>query len=180
MKAKRFHLDDGYKAENGYIYLENRQNGGISFGTHEALVIHEAVKKDIAAGTCGSYNWFDSGRAGQYAMDLSLEFRIDEKRENGATYNYYDNINIAVYPAMTHTVQALLELDLVETSDLKTYAEMYPEDYDAEYWALREELGYDLDYKTYLDIRDGAVSVGIIGGADGPTEVVVAEPAPIR
>ena len=27
--------------------------------------------------------------------------------------------------------------------------------------------------KTYLDIRDGAASIGIIGGADGPTEIFV-------
>ena len=106
-------------------------------------------------------------------MELSLEFRIDEKRENGATYNYYDNINVALYPDMTHTVEALLALNLAEEDDFKTYAELHPEEYDAEYWALREELGYDLDYKTYLDIRDGAASIGVIGGADGPTAVYV-------
>ena len=182
MKAKRFHLDDGYKADNGYLYLESRQDGGVTFGTHEAMVIHEAVKKDIAAGTCGIYNWFDNGRAGQYAMELSLDFRIDEKRENGATYNYYDNINVAVYPAMTHTVQALLELDLVETSDLKTYAEMHPYDYDAKYQEYVETFGY-VEYDDYLAVRYGvgtveaidlpAASIGVIGGADGPTAVYV-------
>ena len=173
LKAKRFHLFDDYEAESGYLYLENRRDGGNSFGTHEARVLHEAVKKDVMAGTCGTYNWFNQSRAGQYAVELSLEFRIDEKRENGATYNYYDNINVALYPDMTHTVEALLALNLAEEDDFKTYAELHPEEYDAEYWALREELGYDLDYKTYLDIRDGAASIGVIGGADGPTAVYV-------
>ena len=175
LKAKRFHLYDGYKADNGHLYLDARTGeGSVVFGTKEALVIHEAVKRDVAAGTCGTYDWFDQSRAGQYAIDLNLDFYTDEKRDNGATYSYYDSINVAVYPGMTHTVEALLSLGLAEEDDFKTYAELYPQEYDEEYWALQEELGYDLDYKTYLDIRDGAASVGIIGGADGPTEIFVA------
>ena len=182
MKAKRFHLNDGCSAESGYIYLENRRDRDVSFGTHEALVLHEAVKRDIAAGTCGNYNWFDSGRAGQYAIDLNLDFRIDEKAENGTTRTYYDNINVALYPAMTHTVEALLALNLAEESDLKTYAEMHPEDYNAQYQEYLEKYGY-VEYDDYLAVRYGvgtveaidapAASVGIIGGADGPTEVFV-------
>ena len=178
MKAKRFHLNDGCSAESGYIYLENRRGRDVSFGTHEALVLHEAVKRDIAAGTCGNYNWFDSGRAGQYAIDLNLDFRIDEKAENGTTRTYNDNINVALYPAMTHTVEALLELNLVEPSDLKTYAELYPQDYDAKYQEYMEKFGY-LDYDVYLDVQYGeaidlpATSIGVIGGADGPTAIYV-------
>jgi ABC-2 type transport system permease protein len=182
MKAKRFHLDDGYKADNGYLYLESRRDGGVTFGTHEAMVIHEAVKKDIAAGTCGNYNWFDNGRAGQYAIELNLDFRLEEKAENGANRDYYDYINVAVYPAMTHTVEALLALNLAEVSDLKTYAEMHPYDYDAKYQEYVETFGY-VEYDDYLAVRhgvgeiggafEGASSIGVIGGADGPTAVYV-------
>ena len=178
MKSKRFHLNDGYMAENGYIYPENRRGSDVSFGTHEALVLHEAVKRDIAAGACGNYNWFDSGRAGQYAIELSLEFVVDEDHGNGTGSMYYDNINIAVHPAMTHTVEALLELNLVEPSDLKTYAELYPQDYDAKYQEYMEKFGY-LDYDVYLDVQYGeaidlpATSIGVIGGADGPTAIYV-------
>ena len=182
LKAKRFHLYDGYLPENGYLYLETRQDGGFSFGTNDAMVIHEAVKQDVMAGTCGTYDWFDRSRAGQYAIDLNLEFRINEKRENGATYDYYDSINIALRPSMTHTVEALLALDLAEESDLKTYAEMHPEDYDAQYLEYMEKFGY-VEYDDYLAVRYGvgtvgaidapAASIGVIGGADGPTAVFV-------
>jgi len=183
LKAKRFHLYDGYKADNGYLYLENRRDGGISFGTHEALVIHEAVKRDVAAGTCGTYDWFDQSRAGQYAIELNLDFYTDAKRDNGATYSYYDSINVAIYPGMTHTVEALLTLNLAEEDDFKTYAEMHPEDYDANYNEYLEKFGY-VEYDDYLAVRYGlgtvgaidtpAASIGVIGGADGPTEIFVA------
>lgn len=169
MKAKRFHLNDGCSAESGYIYLENRRDRDVSFGTHEALVLHEAVKRDIAAGTCGNYNWFDSGRAGQYAIDLNLDFRIDEKAENGTTRTYYDNINVALYPAMTHTVAALEELGLAAKQELKTYAELYPEEY-----GIAEKYGLDAPAQTdtIYDFGETA-SIGVIGGADGPTAVFV-------
>jgi hypothetical protein len=103
---------------------------------------------------------------------------------------------------MTHTVEALLELNLAEPEELKTYAEMHPEDYDAQYEAYREKYGY-VEYDDYLAVRYGAgtleaidlpassvgvvggfeepvvvemtpgEAIGIIGGADGPTEIFV-------
>jgi len=185
LKAKRFHLYDDYKADNGYLYMESWRDSkrdSISFGTHEALVIHEAVKRDIAAGTCGTYDWFDQSRAGQYAMDLSLDFRMDSKGENGATYSNYDYISIAVRPGMTHTVEALVSLGLAEPEDFKTYAEMHPEDYNAQYQEYLEQYGY-VEYDDYLAVRYGvgiegaidapAASIGVIGGADGPTAIMV-------
>ena len=178
LKAKRFHLFDGYEATGGYIYLENRRDSDVSFGTHEALVLHEAVKRDVMAGTCGTYNWFDNGRAGQYAIDLSLEFRNEEGYDNGMSTTRYDSINVALYPAMTHTVEALLALNLAEPEDFKTYAELHPEDYDANYQEYLEKYGY-VEYDDYLTVRYGvgtegaAASIGVIGGADGPTAVFV-------
>ena len=88
-----------------------------------------------------------------------------------------------VYPEMTHTVEALLALNLAETGDLKTYAELHPYDYDAKYQEYVETFGY-VEYDDYLAVRYGvgtveaidlpAASVGVIGGADGPTEIFVA------
>ena len=71
---------------------------------------------------------------------------------------------------MTHTVEALEELGLVAEQELKTYGELYPEEYEEK---------YSLDAPTASDaMRYGdfgqAASVGIIGGADGPTEIMVA------
>ena len=180
MKAERFHIDDTLRPDSGYIYREASPRDSISFGTREAQVIHEAVKKDIAAGTCGNYDWFGKNQGKQYAIDLSLEFRESETIYGGDTYVTYDNISVMVYPEMTHTVEALLELNLVKPSDLKTYAELYPQDYDAKYQEYQKTYGY-VDYDVYLDVRYGeaidlpATSVGIIGGADGPTAIYVTE-----
>ena len=170
MKAERFHQNDGYQPDSGYLYVDTWKDGSISFGTKEARAIHEAVKKDIASGACGNYDWFDQGRAGQYAMDLNLDFQTSETVHSGDTHTRYDSINIRVYPAMTHTVDALEELGLVAEQELKTYGELYPEEYEEK---------YSLDAPTASDaMRYGdfgqAASVGIIGGTDGPTEIMVA------
>ena len=62
---------------------------------------------------------------------------------------------------------------LVTDEALRTYGELYPEDY----------MDYvdDIDYGEYVEkygieaVEDaGPASVGVIGGADGPTTVVVA------
>ena len=68
----------------------------------------------------------------------------------------------------------------METGDLKTYAELYPQDYDIKYQEYQKTYGY-VDYDVYLDVRYGGAidlpvtSVGIIGGADGPTAIYVTE-----
>ena len=166
MKAERFHLNDGYQPDSGYLYVDTWTNGNIFFGTKEARAIHEAVKKDIASGACGNYDWFDQSRAGQYAMDLNLDFQESTTLDNGESHTYYDSITIRVYPAMTHTVDALEELGLVAEQELKTYAELYPEKYEVHDMPAASEA-------IYGDLGQAA-SVGIIGGADGPTEIVVA------
>ena len=169
MKARRFHLADSYQPDTGYVHVESWANGGISFGTKESRVIHEAVKKDIASGACGNYDWFDQSRAGQYAVSLNLDFQVSETTYGVETHSYYDSINIRVYPAMTHTVAALEELGLVAKQELKTYAELYPEEY-----GIAEKYGLDASAPTdaIYDFGETA-SIGVIGGADGPTAVFV-------
>ena len=191
MKAKRFHLfDDSYTVDGGFLYLELERGGGNSFGTHEARVIHEAVKRDVMAGTCGNYDWFGRSRGDQYAVELSLEFRMERKDENGRTYSGHTSITVAVYPEMTHTVETLLALGLAQEDDLKTYGQLYPQDYDTKYQEYQKFYG-DVPYDVYLEMNlesavvaesaavaiggafEGASSVGIIGGADGPTAIYV-------
>ena len=171
MKAERFHLVGGYQPENGYIYLEASNEDGVSFGTKEARAIHEAVRKDVASGTCGNYNWFvNNNRANQYAIDLNLEFEMEDRAVSGQTYSQYDSINITVYPEMTHTVSALLELGLAEPGDLKTYRELYPQEYDEGYLEYVEKCGTST-YDQYVLMKNSA-SFGVIGGAEGAVEIV--------
>ena len=172
MKARRFHLDDGYVPNNGYIYLDASEDGGTSFGNREAQAILEAVRKDVEAGVCGTYDWFDSDRGGDYAMDLTLEFTNDNEVDtNGTPYRNYDSIGIRVRPEMTNTVNTLLELGLATRENLKTYLELYPQDYldDLEYAELMAEKFGTYEMPAYSE----AASIGVIGGADGPTAVYV-------
>ena len=76
---------------------------------------------------------------------------------------------------MTHTVSALLELGLAEPGDLKTYRELYPQEYDEAYWEYQEKFGMDLTYEEYVAITSPTSSVGVIGGADDFATVFVTE-----
>jgi hypothetical protein len=104
-------------------------------------------------------------------------------------------LGIAVYPNRSHTGEALLALDLVKAEELITSVQLYPERYKGTgaQKELMEKYGIDYqdlygitDYEMYSaprveDIISGAVSessVGIIGGADGPTAIFVTEPVP--
>jgi len=182
MKAERFHLDGKYVPDSGYIYFEAPNTDSISFGNREAGVIMAAVEQDISSGACGNYDWFDQSRGGDYAMDLSVDFLMETKTDNGETHNRYDSINIRVNPAMTHTVNALLALDLAVPEALVTRAELYPEKYlaDMEYAKQMAELygAYDMTSfptPTEIIVDSSSASIGIIGGADGPTQIMVAD-----
>ena len=181
-KEKRFHLNSEYAPYGGNLYLEKRTDGGVSFGNREALTILDAVRQDVAAGTCGNYDWFYRTYGGAYAMDLSLEFQDQRVDSNGNDYTDYDYIGITVWPAMTYTVSALLELGLLTENDLVTRAELYPEQYlsELEYQKQMAELygAYDAPYSvpTPTQVIVGSsesASIGIIGGADGPTTIMV-------
>ena len=184
-KSKRFHLDDGFIPYNGNLYLEVNNYDSVSFGNREAQKIMDAVALDIANGTCGVYTWFENSNyefshALDYAMDLSVEFRKPVTVDSGETRYNYDGISIRVRPEMTNTVNALLNLGLVDKGSLKTRLELYPNDYSAEAQEWFDKYGYGAydatSFPTPGEIIVGsspAASIGIIGGADGPTSVYV-------
>ena len=190
MKSKRIHDDNsGFAVVSGNLYVETvHENFNLS--NREARAIWEAVCADAKAGAWGNYDWFDTHDGTEYAMSLSLEFAKKNVDGNGVNYTEYDYLNISVYPNMTHTANVLLALDLVKAEDLITSVQLYPERYKGtgaqkelmdKYGIAYEDLydltGYDpYSAPTVQDIIAGAVtesSVGIIGGADGPTAIIV-------
>ena len=186
MKAKRFHLDDPMAPYGGYIYLEKQNDGSVSFGNREALAVLEGIRKDVAEGTCGNYDWFGLSYGSAYAMDLDLEFHYQKVDSDGDDYTDHDYIGITVRPEMVHTVAALLEQKLVTEDDLVTRAELYPEQYLEEQAYLREMAekygAYDRGVEALTSAptptqvivgSSEAASIGIIGGADGPTTIMV-------
>ena len=169
MKAKRLHVGDSrYEVSSGYLYLET-VGEHYDLNSREAAAILEAVGKDARTGAWGTYNWFENDRRDCYAMSLELSFTYTGEEEDLRR----DWIEIYVRPGMDHTIACLKDLGLVTDEALRTYGELYPEDY----------MDYvdDIDYGEYVEkygievVEDaGPASVGVIGGADGPTTVVVA------
>ena len=159
MRRKRLHEGDPrYSVESGYLYLENRSEN-FDFSSREAAAVLDALGRDAAEGSWGTYKWFDDTEAFDYAMNLELTFTYEE---SDSEYNYHDWINIRVRPGMTHTVSCLQELGYLTPADMVTRIELYPQDF-------KEEPAYY--YERYA--KEAPVAVGIIGGADGPTAVTV-------
>lgn len=169
MKAKRLHVGDArYTVSGGWLSLEKRSES-MDLSSREAASLLAALGKDAAAGTWGTYDWFDSDDGSTYALNLELTFSYEAEWGLGT-----DWISITLRPGMENTLACLKELGLVTDADLVTYAELYPENYgyEAEYDAAvldgRVPAGIEHAYDA------PAASVGVIGGADGPTEVFVA------
>ena len=128
MKAVRLHDGDpDYTLTGGYVSTD--RGGGYDLGSREAEAIAAAVRRDAANGTWGTYEWFDSSDAHDYAINMELTFEYQEQDSSGTSYTSTDWITIRVRPEMTETVDCLLRLGLVTKADLVTRAELYPEDY---------------------------------------------------
>ena len=154
MKAKRLHAGDSrYTVESGNLWLE-LSSGNYDLNSRECAAILDAVAKDAASGTWGDYDWFDQNYTSAYAMSLELRFACSEN-----DYQSYDWIEINVRPGMDHTVACLKELGVLTDQDLVTREEL-------------NGMAYDSDTGRYYEV-DPAESIGIIGGADGPTAVFV-------
>ena len=161
MKAKRLHAgDDRYTVDSGDLYLET-SGSSFDLSSREAAAVLDAVSRDAAAGAWGEYDWFDQNDIGAYAMNLELSFTYP----NDYGGSSYDWISITVRPGMDNTVACLKELGLVTDKDLVTREDM-EKMYERNY---SEAVGY-----AEKTVQENAASIGIIGGADGPTTVVVA------
>ena len=160
MKAMRLHAGDSrYTVESGNLWLE-LSGDGYDLNSRECTAILYAVLRDAVLGAWGDYDWFDQNNNGAYAMSLELRFACSEN-----DYQRYDWISINVRPGMDNTVACLKELGLVTDKDLVTRDAMKKID--------GRKYGEDAEYTEKM-AQESAASVGIIGGADGPTTVVVA------
>ena len=153
MKAKRLHAGDSrYTVESGNLWLE-LSSGNYDLNSRESAAILDAVARDAASGTWGDYDWFDQNYDSAYAIGLVLRFACSEN-----DHQSYDWIEINVRPGMVNTVACLKELGLITDRDLVTREEMEKAENSLKFG----ETAYE-----------AAASIGIIGGADGPTTVFV-------
>ena len=166
MKTKRIHFGDpNFTLSSGYLWAA--QSGSYDFSTREAKEIHDAVYADLKAGSWGDHNFFE--RTDAYYYDINLEFNFVRNYAE-AGYSRYDYININLHPGMRNTINCLLGLGIISEEDLKTNMELYPERYqDYNYQIWEEKYGELTSFPDY----GLSSSMGIIGGADGPTAVVV-------
>ena len=165
MKTKRLHFGDpDFTLSSGYLWATN--SGSYDFSTREAKLIHDAVYADLKAGNWGDHDFFERNDA--YYYDMNLEFNF-ARRDDRADYTRYDYININLYPGMINTIRCLLDMGVITEADLKTNIELYPDRYDYNYQVWGEKYGELTSFPDY----GLSSSMGIIGGADGPTAVVV-------
>ena len=161
MKAKRLHAgDDRYAVESGRLYLES-SGDYLDLNSRESAAILYAVFRDAVLGTWGEYDWFDQDDFGAYAMSLELSFTYPN--DYGETSN--DWINITVRPGMDNTVACLKDLGLITDRDLVTREAMEKMN--------NRDYSETVEYAEKME-QENSASVDIIGGADGPTTVVVA------
>ena len=160
MKAKRLHAgDDRYTVDSGDLYLET-SGSSFDLSSREAAAVLDAVSRDAAAGTWGDFDWFDQNQNGAYALSLELSFTYPNEYGGDS----YDWINITVRPGMDNTVACLKELGLVTDKDLVTREQMEK----INGWNTSET-------ETYEEKMTQEASLGVIGGSDGPTAIVVTE-----
>ena len=152
MKAKRLHAGDSrYGVVSGNLWLDYRGKN-FDLNSREAAAVLEAISRDAAAGAWGDYDWFDQNGSSAYAMNLELRFVCEDEWGTGN-----DWISINVRPGMDNTITCLKDLGLVTDQDLATWGEM-------------EKME---NYSEANEIYETDSSIGIIGGADGPTTIVV-------
>ena len=125
---------------------------------------------------------FPDWRARETRCEILTQLEAQKAfRQQFATGNYYehDNIYLNVTINMTHTVAALMKLDLLTEEAMESWRK----DYEQNYGKL-SELNLDPDsfpegsfsYITPQEVIMGlspSASIGVIGGADGPTEIFV-------
>ena len=118
------------------------------------------MAQDAAAGTWGDFDWFDNGQNSAYALNLQLSFTYPNNY--GESSN--DWINIAGRPGMDNTIACLKKLGLITDRDLVTREQMEK----INGWNTSET-------ETYEEKMTPEASLGVIGGADGPTAIAVTE-----
>ena len=161
MKAKRLHAGDSrFTIQGGDLYLE-ASGDYFDLSSREAADLLTAVAQDAAAGTWGEYDWFDQDDFGAYAMSLELSFTYPN--DYGETSN--DWINITVRPGMDNTIACLKKLGLITDRDLVTREAMEKMN--------NRDYSETVEYAEKME-QENSASIGVIGGADSPTTVVIA------
>ena len=130
LKHLRLHLDpsgemdENWKTEGLWLYSDVTNFPGLDGTSRDADAVLAALAEDIAAGSWGSPSW-SKNEEDRYVVSLEIRYirtgGWTEDREEDRARN--DTVTIILRPEMTHTVETLLELGLIQSTDLITWAE---------------------------------------------------------
>ena len=138
--------------------------------------VYDAVLLDFAEGNLGKRYLFDLEADRQLntcTTDLYLYWEDENPNghyaqnptyaETSVVYHYTKSVSITLTPQAEHTIAALTELGVLdEDTTLRLYREIVDEAEQAKY--------------AEINFNPNSADFGIIGGADGPTAIVVGEP----
>lgn len=83
-------------------------------------IVYDAALRDLEEGNIPGYDLLDAG-PGQYGnLHVELEYRTWRDQEGGYEYSYKQ---MPIYPTMTNTLRALVELDYVSEAQLAVWDE---------------------------------------------------------
>ena len=163
------------------LYLES-ENRTLTFEGDTAREILAALKKDIGAGHAGTYMFDYKGwSANTYSSSLSLYYRTQEDSGDGSYYDGSYSEDVQFSKDYTYLL-AVLEKAGVKTEDLITYQSRYDEDFEKyakeTYYENPISPGETGEYRGPEESAIASEDAAIIGGADGPTEIILAPQTP--
>ena len=157
------------KHEDGYIGWEWDYK---SLTTYQAEALVEAIRKDIAAGNFGR-NAFDNERWEQetYACSLDIHYK---PMVNGQIADWNEYLSLKFSVNSTNLIAELERQGILKRTELYTEYQVYA----SEKYGKTYLTSFDPNSApTVEEIISGAISekesIGIIGGADGPTSIFV-------
>ncbi len=169
-------LPDFERLTGGYIDVFDKQakeTRGVELNADQARQVYDAVVRDVEAGNFGRtmfhVDTYAQETYGYHSIQLyylAPEDAAEQNRTVRAEDSRTMGLDLSVY--CTETLDALREIGVL-TEDQVLYTDDHYEDAEKR----RETYGDYASYNGPDGAYETAASVGVIGGADGPTEIVV-------
>lgn len=168
-------------------YYDVTQNIPVEQQQIALLAIYDALMADFRQGNLGKRYLFDLEDERQLntcVTDLTIywneDYREDEHRASmsvmKAAASYYHATHgksITLTPNAEHTIRVLTELGILdEDTTLRLYRDIVDEEERAK--LIYRSMGHDPEELTGIIYENPNSAAGIIGGADGPTSIIVA------
>ena len=173
-KLNRLYMKPSVEVTGGTLHNEEIH---IELLPSEGAEIREAVARDAANGNWGGTEWFGTEKGREFA---SVELWLEDKKETeelGDTH--YRQIYLVLRPEMTETIAQLRKLGMLEADSL-TLVDPHREQPENQTLADTEDYEFSMGGQPVEEITAEEAesigtngSLGIIGGADGPTAIYV-------